>query len=84
MVVDDAIRSTSLHGLVGAGLALLLGTLTRLTSLWMGFLDQGVIQDVFQIVNLASVPFALLLWYRLGIDQPWVVRRGSSMKATTA
>ncbi|HJR19374.1 MAG TPA: hypothetical protein VJ922_06620 [Actinomycetota bacterium] len=82
--VDDAIRSTALHGLFGAGLALLLGSLARNLSELQGFLNPDWVQMPFVVVMVFAAVATPFAWLYLGIDQPWIVRRNAAMKASTA
>jgi len=84
VIVDDAIRSTSLHCLSGAGLALLLGALARnLSELQLFFGPNWFRGLAIALTIFAGVacPFA---WLHLGIDQPWVVRRSRRTEPVAA
>lgn len=72
---DDAIRSTAMHGLMGAGLALMLGGLAHCVSEWAGFAGPDYLFKGFNAIGFLSWILSLLAWLRLGIDQPWIVRR---------
>lgn len=71
---DDAIRSTAMHGLVGAGLALEFGILSWQAS-HQGSLAGGNWHAALTSVSLLSGLAAVFAWLHLGIDQKWVVRR---------
>lgn len=75
VVVDDAIRSTSLHCLAGAGLALLLGGLARNLGELNQFVHLSGLHGFFFVVMIFSGVASPFAWLRLGIDQPWIVRR---------
>jgi hypothetical protein len=77
VAADDAIRSTSLHCLIGAGLAMMLGILSRNLGDILNESAYGSdqLRAVFSSVMLISGVFVPFVWLRLGVDQPWVVRR---------
>jgi hypothetical protein len=77
LVVDDAIRSTSLHCLIGAGLAMMLYALSRNLSQILSFGAYGTspIRSVFGFVMIFAGVATPFVWLHLGIDQPWIVRR---------
>jgi hypothetical protein len=84
VIVDDAIRSTSLHCLSGAGLALLLGAFARNLSELQLFVGPNWFRGTLFALTILSgvaVPFA---WLHLGIDQPWVVRRSRRTEPVAA
>ncbi len=84
VIVDDAIRSTSLHCLAGAGLALMLGAFARnLSELGLFFHPSWLRTTLTVITAIAfmGTPFA---WLHLGIDQPWVVRRSRRSQPVAA
>lgn len=72
---DDAIRSTGMHAVVGAGLALQFGILGGLSRHWSDFTEGGTFNALFGILPVLCAVAAVLTWLRLGIDQPWIVRR---------
>ena len=78
VAADDALRSTSMHATIGAGLAL--------AFLLAGgaFAGIGLLSDI-QILRWAAVPLAfgsmiaaVVAWLELGHDTPWVVRRSTT------
>lgn len=85
VIVDDAIRSTALHGLYGAGLALILGAMSRtLNELQNAYTSNGRIHAFVFAVSFLTGIFAPFVWLHLGIDQAWVVRRGRSQPQVAA
>ena len=74
VAADDAIRSTAMHGLIGAGLALVLGILSSGAGDWMRVVDSDL-HPLFTIVTIVAWWGGLFAWLRLGVDQPWIVRR---------
>lgn len=84
IVVDDAIRSTALHGMVGAGLALMLGALSRALGDWTGLVGPGRLDGFFGGVMIVAAVGSILAWLRLGIDQDWIVRRVPSREKVPA
>lgn len=73
---DDAIRSSSIHQLAGAGLALALGVLSaRLLGDIPDTLDRNKLLDVLQVIGMFAGVASIFSWLHLGVDQPWVVRR---------
>jgi hypothetical protein len=81
---DDAIRSTAMHGLMGAGLALMLGGLAHCVSEWSGFAGPDYLFKGFNAVGFLSWILSIAAWLRLGIDQPWIVRRSRSAEQVAA
>jgi hypothetical protein len=75
VVVDDAIRSTAMHGLMGAGLALQLGILAGLAGMWTGIVRVTGVEALLAILTVVGGFGAMFAWLRLGVDQPWIVRR---------
>ncbi|MFY9587704.1 MAG: hypothetical protein WAT66_09645 [Actinomycetota bacterium] len=75
VAADDAIRTTGMHAIVGAGLAMQFGILGHLAGQWSNFTSGGTFHALLGIVGFASIIIAIFAWLRLGIDQPWVVRR---------
>jgi len=73
--MDDAIRSTALHGLIGAGLALMLGSLSRNLSDWTGLVGPPRLDGLFIGIAIVAGIGTILAWLRLGIDQSWIVKR---------
>ena len=72
---DDAIRSTAMHGLVGAGLALQFGILSRQAGRWILATSGGDFHAGFWTISMVCGVAAVFAWLHLGIDQKWVVRR---------
>ncbi len=72
---DDAIRSTGMHAVVGAGLALQFGILSRLAGQWTTFTSGGSFHSLLGLASLICGIAAVFSWLHLGIDQKWVVRR---------
>jgi len=84
IAADDAIRSTAIHGLVGAGLALMLGLASASIGRWQGYAGPDRLNNLFMILALLtglSAPFA---WLRLGVDQSWIVRRSRPQEQVAA
>jgi len=73
--IDDAIRSTALHGMIGAGLALMLGALSRSVSAWSGLAGPQRLAGLFSGIAIVTGFGSIFAWLRLGIDQQWVVKR---------
>ncbi|MEX2554957.1 MAG: hypothetical protein WEB06_04940 [Actinomycetota bacterium] len=86
VAADDAIRSTSLHCLIGAGLAMMLGILSRNLGDILNESAYGSdqLRAVFSSVMLISGVFVPFVWLRLGVDQPWVVRRSRPREPVAA
>lgn len=86
VAADDAIRSTSLHCLIGAGLAMMLGILARNLGDILNEPAYGSnqLRAVFSSVMLISAIFVPFVWLRLGVDQPWIVRRSRPREAVAA
>jgi hypothetical protein len=85
VTVDDAIRSTALHGLHGAGLALILGAFSRTLSELQHFsFGANRLQGLLVVLAVLSGVAAPFVWLHLGIDQPWVVRRGGRQPQVAA
>jgi hypothetical protein len=76
--VDDAIRSSSIHQLAGAGLALVLGILSaRLGDLTPHAGRDDDLRDLFGAFGMFAGVASIFAWLHLGVDQPWVVRRSN-------
>jgi hypothetical protein len=80
--VDDAIRSSSMHQLAGAALALVLGILSaRLADL--GYGHGGLVSGLQALGGLCGLA-SVVAWLHLGVDQAWVVRRSSPVQQEAA
>jgi hypothetical protein len=77
VAADDAIRSTAMHGLIGAGLALVLGILSAGAGEWSPVM-RSTMAPPFMIVTILAYWGGIFAWLRLGVDQPWIVRRSQS------
>jgi hypothetical protein len=75
IAMDDAVRSTALHGLIGAGLALMLGSLSRNLSDWTGLVGPQRLAGLFTGIAIVAGIGTILAWLRMGIDQTWIVKR---------
>ena len=74
---DDAIRSTAMHGVIGSGLALQLGILSRQAGQWTSFGAGGHWKALLSLLSVLAGIAAVFAWLSLGIDQKFVVRRSS-------
>jgi hypothetical protein len=84
LAADDAIRSTSVHGLVGAGLAIMLGIFSANLGRWGGSVEPSRIYSLFAVLSVFAALAAPFAWLRLGVDQPWVVRRSQPQDEVAA
>ncbi|MGH2726662.1 MAG: hypothetical protein ACRDKS_06770, partial [Actinomycetota bacterium] len=84
VIADDAIRSTSLHCLAGAGLALLLGGFSRNLSELQLFVSPNWFRASLLGLTIFTGVFTPFAWLHLGVDQPWVVRRSRRSEAVAA
>jgi len=86
VAADDAIRTTAMHGLIGAGSALLLGILAHMTGPWQNYLahHRTDLAAAYGIVTVFAYVFGVFSWLRLGIDQPWIVRRSQQTEQVAA
>jgi hypothetical protein len=75
VVIDDAIRSTAVHGLAGAGLAIMLMILAERIGDIQSYIGPEALYKSFSATGLLAGFASFFAWARLGIDQPWVVRR---------
>jgi hypothetical protein len=84
IAADDAIRSTAIHGLMGAGLALMLGIFSQSLARWNSHIEPLPPNNFIMIISILCGLGSLFAWLRLGIDQPWVVQRSKPPQEVAA
>lgn len=78
IAVDDAMRSSSLHAVGGAGLALVMLLLGGM--LWAVGLtsDLDAIRWILPITGVAVAILGMVVWFKLGGETSWKVRRNQN------
>ena len=75
LAVDDALRSTSVHAVAGAGLAIVLLSLSVQVGLVAANLGGGPGRTAVVALSWACAAAALAAWIRVGHPRRWAVRR---------
>ena len=75
LAVDDALRSTSVHAVAGAGLAIVLLSLSVQVGLVAANLGGGPGRTAVVALSWACAAAALAAWIRVGHPRRWTVRR---------
>jgi hypothetical protein len=75
LAVDDALRSTSVHAVAGAGLAIVLLSLSLQVGLVAANLAGGPGRTAVVALSWACAAAALAAWVRVGHSRRWTVRR---------
>ena len=84
IAVDDAMRSTSVHAIGGAGVAIVLILVAGL-SWGVGMTsDINAVRWALPIAGVAAIFTGLAVWWKLGAEADWRVRRGTGALGTAS
>jgi hypothetical protein len=75
LAVDDALRSTSVHAVAGAGLAIVLLCLSVQVGLVAANLGGGPGRTAVVALSWGCAAAAVAAWARVGHPRRWAVRR---------